>query len=129
MIFLVLIHDSDKTTFRQDRCEMNRVELFQGVAFISGKHRTPITDDMINEIIDLCQPQDTKTWVSVKERLPESGQSLMFLNTLGIHFFGWCDDFNTMASNMRFFCDATQEIETGVTHWMPLPSPPVEDKP
>lgn len=62
-------------------------------------------------------------WVSVKERLPEDGECVLFYNR---HYAtGMAEVIN------GGFYDVTRETSgemTGVTHWMNLPAAPKEDK-
>lgn len=58
-------------------------------------------------------------WISVKDRLPESGKEgvLMALLWGGVDI-GWCEDGSWCS-------EFVNEYEDGeVTHWMPLPKPP-----
>ena len=76
------------------------------------------------EIIDLCQLQDTdlKTWVSVKDRLPPIDTDIMYwFEPFKEPYFGQYDGV-TMVSKFGF-CDLYD-----APYWMPLPSPPVQDK-
>ena len=58
-------------------------------------------------------------WISVTERLPESGkESVLIALRWGEVDIGWCED-------GRWRSEFVNEYEDGeVTHWMPLPKPP-----
>lgn len=53
-------------------------------------------------------------WISVKERLPEEGQEILWYHALGGEY---CVGQLTDATTPPFF-----------THWMPLPEAPKEEK-
>ena len=65
-------------------------------------------------------------WVSVKDRLPEDAQLVLFRlrqrakTEKGIHLAG-CQTFET-----EYCCDFYDYDD--VSHWMPLPQPPESDK-
>ena len=62
-------------------------------------------------------------WISVKERLPESEkESVLIALRWGGVDIGWCED-------GRWRSEFVNEYEDGeVTHWMPLPEPPEEER-
>ena len=64
-------------------------------------------------------------WISVKERLPFRGDAVICVgdNGMGIADFVSGDKWCVLP---WFYVDGEQE--TGVTHWMPLPTPPKEDE-
>lgn len=59
-------------------------------------------------------------WISVKDRLPEPLEDVLVCYAGGIVGIDW------VYHDMRF---AYENIYGGVTHWMPLPEPPEEDRP
>lgn len=63
-----------------------------------------------------------REWISVTERLPESGkESVLIALRWGEVDIGWCED-------GRWRSEFVNEYEEGeVTHWMPLPNPPKEE--
>ena len=58
-------------------------------------------------------------WISVKDRLPESGKdAVMIALRWGEVDIGWCEE-------GRWGSEFVNEYDDGeVTHWMPLPQPP-----
>ena len=58
-------------------------------------------------------------WISVKDRLPESGKDVVLIALRwGEVDIGWCE-------NGRWGSEFVNEYDDGeVTHWMPLPQPP-----
>jgi hypothetical protein len=70
-------------------------------------------------------------WISVKDRLPEEGQSVdCWVSSVryGTKYRHADSIFNTDFNEMCFDHDDFSHYEKieSVTHWMPLPSPPKE---
>lgn len=70
-------------------------------------------------------------WISVKERLPEGADYVLVCCTMKVT--SKIDYVN--AVTMAFVCEEgfvdvelDEVITEGVTHWMPLPEPPKEEK-
>lgn len=67
---------------------------------------------------NLCDMIKHTTWISVKERLPEEGERVLF----------FCDDVDIgyfFKERGWHFLDGGDWFEINeVTHWMPLPEPP-----
>lgn len=64
-------------------------------------------------------------WVSVKDRLPENNDAVLFYVKNGIGFLvGYFENEHWVETFGRLYCE---RIEDGtVTHWMPIPNPPEE---
>ena len=62
-------------------------------------------------------------WISVKERMPDVDRGVILCGSRGL-FFGWL---SSEESELPKFFDFDNEI-CGVTHWMPLPAAPKEEK-
>lgn len=78
--------------------------------------------DMI-KLMDAADVQPVNQWISVKDRLPETGKSVL------IYYPKWDGDEIQVAKlegdGMMFDICGEFNIGTGVvTHWMPLPEPP-----
>ena len=58
-------------------------------------------------------------WISVDERLPESGETVLVWN-YGEHGFAWL---NFTANGTAYF-SSKDDKNFQVTHWMKLPKPP-----
>lgn len=58
-------------------------------------------------------------WISVEERLPEDGQAVIVVLADRWCMMGW-------RWQGKWYTKPTI-VETGVTHWMPLPEAPKED--
>lgn len=110
---------------------MNRDELIEKIEAIAdtfadeyyGLHHQKEYREHLARIVDLCQPQDT--WVSVKDRLPEyTGGVLVWDSSLSDVRCVFCHKTGVFhpTKHAQHYC-------RDITHWMPLPSPPVEDKP
>lgn len=63
-------------------------------------------------------------WISTKDRLPEDGKEVLFYGDSSV-MVGWYD-----ANNECWAVTASDMIAypEDVTHWMPLPRLPEEDK-
>lgn len=59
-------------------------------------------------------------WVSVKERLPEDYERVLFWNDSEAIPFGICE--------IGYFVPSQSEIPSHITHWRTLPSPPTKDE-
>ncbi|MFN6189739.1 MAG: DUF551 domain-containing protein [Planctomycetia bacterium] len=58
-------------------------------------------------------------WISVSERLPESGDMVMVWN-YGEHVLAWLN----FTNNGTAYFSSKDDSNFEVTHWMPLPRPP-----
>lgn len=77
------------------------------------------------ELIDYLRTMPQNRWISVKDRLPEIGKSVL------IYYPKWDGDEIQVAKleddGMMFDICGEFNIGTGaITHWMPLPEPPKE---
>jgi len=69
-------------------------------------------------------------WISVEEGLPEDTENKLLLNInsewggLDMYNLGWWEATSSMWIHMSFKKD-NQSIYMKVTHWMPLPVPPI----
>ena len=70
-------------------------------------------------------------WISVKDRLPEDDEVVLIACKIGKMFVGYhkhlfpgCEVWRILTAR-----DSTKKITYTVTHWMPLPEPPKEDRP
>jgi hypothetical protein len=61
-------------------------------------------------------------WISVEERLPDDGDSVLIFHKSGDMFTAWYRTWN------EDWCDYNGFLvgEDEVTHWQPLPEPPEE---
>jgi hypothetical protein len=69
-------------------------------------------------------------WISVKDKLPENGSSVLTMPSYRVLPYGKGvgeDDIDVPLNEFWTFNDFMEaaEIVTNVTHWMPLPKPPV----
>jgi hypothetical protein len=59
--------------------------------------------------------------ISIKERLPNTGQNVLFESNLGI-VAGYCDGVYPDGT-LKGYYDNEHPLDSGITHWMPLPEP------
>lgn len=77
-------------------------------------------------IIDMLDDQPTVNpyeWISVEDRLPETK-----INCLVHYKHSYCDDDGYYAIGVSFYDESEFQIGLAykVTHWMTLPTPPIE---
>lgn len=100
-----------------------------------------VAKQMMEEAVRIMSPQDQLAdvskvmnspekpdgWISVKERLPEKGLHVL---TYGIYtrnlIVAWRDDCDEFLGMYEWVNE--HESLDQVTHWMPLPEPPKEEK-
>lgn len=59
-------------------------------------------------------------WISVKDRLPSAGESVICYRADD----GWQVICDYMDDDFFYICDDELTIYHAITHWMPLPEPP-----
>ena len=64
-------------------------------------------------------------WISVKERLPEDEDCVLFVSKNEIYICIWFNHWDSVSGNMAGCYDKQVKI-SDITHWMPLPEPPAE---
>ncbi len=71
-----------------------------------------------------CLPKSME-WISVGDRLPENQQEiLMTYNDFVMEGIYFKEKFYQIQTCEGDFCEDTKQ--EGITHWMPLPEPPME---
>lgn len=90
-------------------------------AEFTGNFKDEYTRAEIHALIDLAPT--IGGWVSVKDRLPESGKRCLVYAAQGI------ERHISIASFGRHFHLSGRRAYWRVTHWMPLPEPPEGEKP
>lgn len=86
-------------------------------------------------------PEEVQTmrWIPVEERLPEKRKTVLALRDVSGYknsrrpspvMVACLDDWGASQFWMEYDCETREceEIECGVTHWMPLPKAPKEEK-
>jgi hypothetical protein len=63
-------------------------------------------------------------WISVKDKLPELGESVLLIDAYESQYVGWLHEFTTSSSIHWQYSYCCGCAATSVTHWMPLPEPP-----
>lgn len=74
----------------------------------------------IREWIDILKDYQSSKWISVEERLPEEGVSVLIYG-FGCVDIGWVIDTGWRSEYINDY------DEGEITHWMPLPEPPKEE--
>ena len=76
-----------------------------------------VSEPFQEEIEALEKQIEALKWISVKDRLPENYETVLFFNSNKFYAIGHIDKF--------LWIDNTTHAEIlGVTHWVPLPEPP-----
>lgn len=66
---------------------------------------------------------DVMRWVSINEKLPNIGQSVIIYDGISVKDFYY---YNNLGQFREFnHTDGIQLYNKNVTHWMPLPSAPI----
>lgn len=73
----------------------------------------------------LCGVNPMGEWISVKDRLPESGEVIAFAAEYSEYLIGWLAETEDEDRGVVCYGDGVEMWL--VTHWMPLPEPPKED--
>jgi hypothetical protein len=86
-----------------------------------------VMPDTCDHILDMGKMVDVHGWISVKDRLPEQDMQILAWSgglgdippfcTGGYELWNWSIKFSPNDCRL-----------TGITHWMPLPEPPKEEK-
>ena len=85
----------------------------------------PRAADAIEELTRRCeqfQYMPLPAWIPVTERLPEEGAEVLAWTESGFSYVDWCLDGKWKVNSL---VDSKHEH---VTHWMPLPEPPKEER-
>ena len=92
------------------------VELIESARYWGSNTSEEIANNLLDSGVTVQE------WISVTERLPESGkESVLIALRWGEVGIGWCED-------GRWSSEFVNEYEEGeVTHWMPLPDAPKEN--
>lgn len=64
------------------------------------------------------------TWISIEERLPEDDQTVLvwqYKQTAALPLYAYFDD----EAQTFILMDTLKEVFLYASHWMPLPSPPI----
>lgn len=95
-----------------------------------------VEDLLLSAAIALEEKQATsdenKRWIPVTERLPEEEELVLILCKNGARFVGYCGkqyyDYERRW-RIKTALNSTKLLNLGrVTHWMPLPEPPSEER-
>lgn len=73
-------------------------------------------------------PATPDGWISCSERMPEDEQEVIVHNKLGYRYVSYFDEHSGLFFDMRGGNQMNCIEHILVTHWMPLPEPPQEEK-
>lgn len=79
-----------------------------------------------------CGCPEKMEWISVKDRLPESQQCVLFVQSGSSDVFSGTYKSNydyadwSETCNCGGICNESLFYQTEITHWMPLPTPPID---
>jgi hypothetical protein len=94
-------------------------------AFLAG-YKAAKEEDTCEHILDMEKMVDVNGWISVKDRLPEVGISVLLIVAVadgGFVTSGW------LSPQLQVFECAYGRVywPEQITNWMPLPEPPKEE--
>lgn len=114
-----IITDDDLINFLLERYEETRNTMFLTAANSISLYRKDIS------FLNFCTTQ-SNTWVSVKDRLPKCKEEVLVYrgghigDLINVYTYIGNDDWE---DERGWFSRTADE---GITHWMPLPTPPTE---
>ncbi|EAV9187397.1 DUF551 domain-containing protein [Salmonella enterica] len=76
----------------------------------------------------LNSPVTPDGWISCSERMPEDEQEVIVQNKFGYRYVSYFDEHSGLFFNMPGGNQMNCIEHILVTHWMPLPEPPQEEK-
>ncbi|EBE5525020.1 DUF551 domain-containing protein [Salmonella enterica] len=76
----------------------------------------------------LNSPVTPDGWISCSERMPEDEQEVIVQNKFGYRYVSYFDEHSGLFFNMPSGNQMNCIEHILVTHWMPLPEPPHEEK-
>ena len=113
-----------------DLDQLMKYPLRRGSEHCDEKNADPRFLNGVESILEWAQTLPTLTpeneWVSVEDRLPEKGQTVLFHQKDG---FICCAEYFAGNALMSpgWFIDNDSWDAKEVTHWMPLPAPPKKE--
>ena len=113
---------------KNDYCNDTSCEACNDCKHENGSGGIELEDDDVKDIV-------IRRWISVKDRLPEIGDSYLgVVKEKYPHEAKWNIHVDVAASHGKYiddfwdtFNDWDEGNEVHVTHWMPLPEPPKEE--
>ena len=82
------------------------------------------TGDEMREAVKMaCATLEATEWISVKDRLPETGKRVLTYADNGAMFAAHLDGYWYIDTGEMYYSTPLANI----THWMPLPEPPKEE--
>jgi len=91
-------------------------------AFLAG-YQAAKEEDTCEHILDMSKMVDVNGWISVKDRLPEKNSELLLLMCVDGYELGYYERYTGYGWTNVLGTDCLN-----VTHWMPLPEAPKEEK-
>ena len=104
----------------------------------AGKMKMLSFANACSDALELLKAKDTNVltkWISVKDRLPEEGDSYIVAGKMRLQGEPW-EYFTDVAASHGCYIDGFWDTfndwvegnETHITHWMPMPEPPKEEE-
>jgi hypothetical protein len=85
----------------------------------------------ILELIPKVDVQPTDRWISCKEKMPDDGEDVLFVyvSEIGIKsvHYGYHQTIKGLGSSWAKPSGGWQYADGDVTHWQPIPKPPVNE--
>lgn len=107
---------------------VRRQDIIDGILSLDCCEVRPSALDTILNTINSIRPAHENEWISVKDRLPNKVETLLF-SVFGRPQYGYYlgnnGTYEAWVSLSNYFREAYYPSEF-VTHWMPLPFPPSE---
>lgn len=117
----------EKITFL---CELREIVCNPDDEFLRGL-KNALNAVKSNEIIPSADVQPVNQWISCKDKMPEDNTSVLFVyvseNGIKSVHYGYHQTLKGLGSAWAKPSGGLQYCDDEVTHWQPIPEPPVND--